>query len=219
MRVGQNHVLQQLAKKVMWCVIVVVVLCRCHYEVTAFRPVGALRHWQSSPTATAPCLNGQGQSGTRRLHECLERTARDTRRPHEIPISSSPLVCFALSSLDNAQSSAAFDDDSKHVESPQPMNMENPETTTSPYSSIPGYKLRRLKVMWVRETLEDLTAAEFACTVETVGADDDDSTTTGSSGRPKRKKRAVDYEKATHATQSTHSRHGLRFRHGKCRSG
>lgn len=46
-------------------------------------------------------------------------------------------------------------------------------------------KLRRLKdLMWVRETLEDMTAAEFAISVETLAND------------PKRKrKRAVDYEK------------------------
>jgi hypothetical protein len=46
-------------------------------------------------------------------------------------------------------------------------------------------KLRRLKdLMWVRETLEDMTAAEFAISVETLASD------------PKRKrKRAVDYEK------------------------
>jgi hypothetical protein len=40
--------------------------------------------------------------------------------------------------------------------------------------------------MWTRETLEDLTAAEFACRVEAV-ADDE--------GRKRKRKRAVDYEK------------------------
>jgi hypothetical protein len=54
-----------------------------------------------------------------------------------------------------------------------------------------GVKLRQLKdMMWVRETTEDLTAAEFACTVEaaaTAAASD------VSSGR--KRKRAVDYEK------------------------
>lgn len=61
-------------------------------------------------------------------------------------------------------------------------------------------KLRRLKdTMWVREALEDLTAAEFACNVEAEGADDEESsTTTTTSLKPLKslkKKRAVDYEK------------------------
>ncbi|GAX25775.1 hypothetical protein FisN_8Hh323 [Fistulifera solaris] len=57
------------------------------------------------------------------------------------------------------------------------------KTTTEPESA--SAKLRRLKdLMWVRETLEDMTAAEFAISVETLASD------------PKRKrKRAVDYEK------------------------
>jgi hypothetical protein len=206
--VRHNHARQlQPPRRVLVLLLCVVafiaVLGRCP-TVTAFRPIGAtlFHNCQLPPTPTAPwCrLNGPWQSGARR-HECSERTVREARRLlHEIaPISSSPLVCFALSSLDNAQSSAAFsnDNETNHVESPQPMNMETTETSTSPSLAIPGYKLRRLKdMMWVRETLEDLTAAEFACTVETVGADDDDSTgsTTGSA-RPKRRKRAVDYEK------------------------
>jgi hypothetical protein len=49
-----------------------------------------------------------------------------------------------------------------------------------------GTKLRRLKdFMWVRETLEDLTASEFACTVEAENSSEDG----------KRRIRAVDYEK------------------------
>lgn len=71
---------------------------------------------------------------------------------------------------------------------------ETPPTSEKAASSIlapPGSKLRRLKdIMWVREALEDLTAAEFACSVE---AHDDDEE---SNRRFKRKrKRAVDYEK------------------------
>jgi len=48
-------------------------------------------------------------------------------------------------------------------------------------------KLQRLKDrMWVRETLEDLTAAEFACSL---AQNDDDETT-----RKKKKKSSVDFE-------------------------
>jgi len=61
-------------------------------------------------------------------------------------------------------------------------------------SSMPGggaavqRKLRKLKdLMWVREALEDLTAAEFACSVE---AQDGEPTTIS-----RRRRRAVDYEK------------------------
>jgi hypothetical protein len=49
-----------------------------------------------------------------------------------------------------------------------------------------GQKLSRLKdLMWVRETLEDLTASEFACTVEAENSNEEG----------KRRIRAVDYEK------------------------
>lgn len=50
-------------------------------------------------------------------------------------------------------------------------------------------RLRRLKdLVWVREALEDLTAAEFACSVES-------GSNTGTSQAERRRKRAVDYEK------------------------
>ena len=50
-------------------------------------------------------------------------------------------------------------------------------------------RLRRLKdLVWVREALEDLTAAEFACTVES-------GSNSVSDQAEKRRKRAVDYEK------------------------
>jgi hypothetical protein len=51
----------------------------------------------------------------------------------------------------------------------------------------PVSKFRKLKdIMWVREALEDLTAADFACSVEESERED----TLG-----RKKKRAVDYEK------------------------
>ena len=50
-------------------------------------------------------------------------------------------------------------------------------------------RLRRLKdLVWIRETLEDLTAAEFACSVESHHGEEDETV-------QKRRKRAVDYEK------------------------
>jgi len=75
--------------------------------------------------------------------------------------------------------------------------------------TVRGTKFRKLKdMMWIRETVEDLTAAEFACSVEAAMADDHQtSTTTTSSGtsssssdaaadrRRKRRRRAVDYDK------------------------
>lgn len=55
-------------------------------------------------------------------------------------------------------------------------------------------RLRRLKdLVWVRETLEDLTAAEFACSVESHHQGEDDGPDTETA--QKRRKRAVDYEK------------------------
>lgn len=67
------------------------------------------------------------------------------------------------------------DDDSKDSK------LNNPQTTGNDVS-----KFRQLKdVMWIREALEDWTAAEFALSVEQQAALDDS----------KKKKRAVDYEK------------------------
>jgi hypothetical protein len=81
---------------------------------------------------------------------------------------------FALSSLD-AMSSSTYDDRKRNT------------TQSSSRSESGSPKYRRLKdMMWVRETLEDLTAAEFACTVEA-------ATEKVPPKRPR--KRAVDYEK------------------------
>jgi hypothetical protein len=52
--------------------------------------------------------------------------------------------------------------------------------------TVRGSKFRKLKDMiWIRETVEDLTAAEFACSVE--AAEGEDSR--------KKRRRAVDYDK------------------------
>ena len=56
-------------------------------------------------------------------------------------------------------------------------------------------KFRTLKdFMWKRDTLEDLAAAEFACSVETADDSDGEEDGTSSSGT-KRRRRAVDYGK------------------------
>ena len=63
---------------------------------------------------------------------------------------------------------------------------------TTPTQPATFSKLRRLKdLMWVRETLEDITAAEFACSVE---ASISGGRSTDEESR-QRRKRAVDYEK------------------------
>lgn len=50
-------------------------------------------------------------------------------------------------------------------------------------------RIRRLKDrMWVRETLEDITAAEFACTLDSLTVDDEEE------NKRKKTKRAVDFE-------------------------
>jgi len=69
-------------------------------------------------------------------------------------------------------------------------------TVSSPQPS--GQKLRLLKdLMWVREAQEDLTAAEFACSVEAHDSSSSTTATTTSAAveTPRKRKRAVDYEK------------------------
>jgi hypothetical protein len=105
--------------------------------------------------------------------------ARRSSTPSAYRIQNHPRVCtifFALSSLD-ATSSPTFDGSKR--------NTTQSSSRSDPASGSTKY--RRLKdMMWVRETLEDLTAAEFACTVEAATE----------KVLPKRpRKRAVDYEK------------------------
>ena len=69
-------------------------------------------------------------------------------------------------------------------------------TVSQPQPS--GQKLRLLKdLMWVREAQEDLTAAEFACSVEAHDSSSSITATTTSAAveTPRKRKRAVDYEK------------------------
>ena len=85
------------------------------------------------------------------------------------------------------------DDDDNHnnhnpATSPEASATSKSSSASKPPTVIsdnPVSKFRRLKdFMWIRETLEDLTAAEFACSVEA---------SAGADGR--KRKRAVDYEK------------------------
>jgi len=56
-------------------------------------------------------------------------------------------------------------------------------------------KLRRLKDrMWVREALEDLTAAEFACSLGITSISKESSLTTGDETKKETERRSVDYE-------------------------
>ena len=66
---------------------------------------------------------------------------------------------------------------------------EEEESEANSITAAPVRKFRLLKdIMWIREAVEDLTAAEFACSVEKAEKDEEESP-----GR--QKKRAVDYEK------------------------
>lgn len=64
--------------------------------------------------------------------------------------------------------------------------------------TVRGTRFRKLKDMvWIRETVEDLTAAEFACSVElaSMQQDDEDNNDGDVDGGRKRRRRAVDYDK------------------------
>jgi hypothetical protein len=104
--------------------------------------------------------------------------------------SGSTFVSHALSRLKESSGSSS----SRNTTSLPDRNLQRDSTSiTNSVSTVwtPGIKLRRLKdTMWVRETLEDLTAAEFALSVESSNDSNDDPKKS-----KKLKKRAVDYEK------------------------
>ena len=74
-----------------------------------------------------------------------------------------------------------------------------PSSPHIPSTKPTAAKLRQLKdIMWVRETTEDLTAAEFACTVESIESDVSTADANDDDGKPvlqRKRRRAVDYEK------------------------
>lgn len=68
-----------------------------------------------------------------------------------------------------------------------PPPMEAPPPRISTGAKSPFTRVRRLRdLMWVRETLEDLTAAEFAINLDNIMIDVDDT--------KQKRKRAVDYD-------------------------
>lgn len=150
-------------------------LCHDHGAVGAFRPQRRLHNLKPHVQPTREL----------RFHEQSGRKCN-------------LIVSFAMSSLD-AMSSPLSPDGNLNLGSNSSSNsafqqVEGANAISSRAVSLAGQKLRRLKdMMWVREALEDLTAAEFACTVEAEGTDDDEE---AARRRAKRsRKRAVDYEK------------------------
>jgi hypothetical protein len=109
--------------------------------------------------------------------------------------------------LEAATSSASSSSTSE--EDMQPSSTTSTKTSKNTHTSnskLAGSKLRQLKdIMWVRETTEDLTAAEFACTVESgeqltaAAASTTDINGNGKGDNKAQQKRsvrrAVDYEK------------------------
>jgi hypothetical protein len=133
-------------------------------------------------------------SGFSRINEMATTTT--TRRSVLLHISKVSLTNKKVSSReDESSTSSAIDDNGDH---------DRGAATFSSVSVPPVSKFRQLKdIMWIRETLEDLTGAEFALSVE---SESQVVTLNGSGGRtgaamssssspPRKKKRAVDYEK------------------------
>lgn len=94
----------------------------------------------------------------------------------------------------SGQQPSATKEDQQEKEEVRTASAEEPRprfTPPAPHEeegggTVRGSKFRKLKDMiWIRETVEDLTAAEFACSVE--AALDENSR--------RRRKRAVDYDK------------------------
>lgn len=130
----------------------------------------------------------------------VSRSTWQAPTPHTATCSSSPLSRGSFSrsntflrvsdgsftKLSNTTSSEEDDDDDE--ESLDAKAKKEVKLTPS-VSSSPVSKFRKLKdIMWVREAIEDLTAAEFACSVESGKVAEE-------KGEQKSRKRAVDYEK------------------------
>jgi hypothetical protein len=107
-------------------------------------------------------------------------------------------------------SSLTSEDEESSAPLEESSSSASPSSPHIPSTKLTGSKLRQLKdIMWVRETTEDLTAAEFACTVEQeqteadsgVAAEDaeaNDDENDENEDKPvlqRKRRRAVDYEK------------------------
>jgi hypothetical protein len=106
-------------------------------------------------------------------------------------VSPCPRVRTFLGTADKVASSS----ESISSDGEEEKQQQQQQSSSKPASHIPNFpdsKFRRLKdMMWIRETLEDLTAAEFSCTVEAAGA----GAGAGQVDSGTKRKRAVDYEK------------------------
>lgn len=104
-----------------------------------------------------------------------------TKRPNRV----GQEACLSYNTASRAQTLALrateiSKTDEKHGENP-----EEPTARKFQIASIPVSKFRKLKdIMWIREAVEDLTATEFACSVESEQRVSN-----------RKQKRAVDYEK------------------------
>lgn len=82
-----------------------------------------------------------------------------------------------------------YDDETTNGITPTPSKISSATRTVS-LPTDPVSKFRKLKdIMWIREAVEDVTAAEFACSVE------GSSETEKDASLRRKRKRAVDYEK------------------------
>lgn len=150
-----------------------------------FSPSQDLRHRQfhSSLSVEVSTLSGTRSTGSTNHAPLLNIILKKTRTAES--------SCLFATSLESAK---IDEDDTKEEGKGDSQNK-----LTLPSVS----KFRQLKdVMWIREALEDWTAAEFALSVERqsegTSSDSDDSsiqTSTSASTNSRKKKRAVDYEK------------------------
>lgn len=109
--------------------------------------------------------------------------------PSRQVIFQAPLGRVAASTFSSKTDEEPTSSDEKEVVSSLTSSSIN--TGATPNKKDNSSRLRRLKdLVWVRETLEDLTAAEFACSVEAHHQAETEEETP-----QKRRKRAVDYEK------------------------
>lgn len=163
--------------------ITLVALAWCCHDVG----VGGF-HLVTRPSVGISSIEGSNRQRALRVQD-------PNRRRHHTSV-----VSFALNSVDATSRSSLSDGNSTSSLFEDGAGAAGSDAASETAELTPalaapaGNKLRRLKdMMWVREALEDLTAAEFACTVEAEGMDDDENDAKRRSKRSR--KRAVDYEK------------------------
>jgi len=139
----------------------------------------------ASPTVESLIPNLSTLRDQRHRHFPSSSSVYSSPKPRSGSFASSLLSATSLDSTQLSSSDLA-EDDTRETED----NAKN-----DLYSSVS--KFRQLKdVMWIREALEDYTAAEFALSVEQQYSDNGSQTSfSPSANSRKTKKRAVDYEK------------------------